>query len=682
MSFLSSLHLYPKTPRDLTVKTKVGGLISFIAVATMSLLFATELRAYLSSRFETTLSLDDNNDQKLLIDFALRFPRVPCHVIGVEVSDVFGKLPVQQGGGASNVYKHKIDAAGRVGELVGGSVSSTGAGRQLAEAGCHGAGCKPASSYRDAPAGVDESDFEKQPLAPADFDAAVESFELVLVNFYAPWCPHCIQFAPIWAEAGRLVDESEFADNVVLAKFDCNEHARYCDQRHAIDRFPTVRAYANGGDAMVPYEGNLGDVHAIVAYVKQVMRTRDEARAEAESPHSALSFAVNETVQVWFHNVWRDAVVTARVTWEELAAQEEGSEAREYKIKFVSFVPPEGRAGSEHRFVVLGGLIRVSAAEEELDGNVHEVSVHIMRAKAAHPQPFKKGDRVQLRVASGWLPAEVQDTRPVADNAGPNCTAWAKARQCEENPRMMLVDCARSCRASSHGTQYLVAAKLSQPRWVMHERLIPQAAELHVTTHEKSSEGCELSGQLMVSRVPGSLMVKIDGRAGGHAHAFNTKSTNLSHVVQHLSFGYSDRRRNDGSSALLADLAPSLVRARNPLDGATFASERTHESHMHYLKVIRTTVSLLSHLQRDRDMYHFTASSSAMTVAGPPRVTFSYDLSPMQVLITEETEGLFRFVVFCFAILGGGFTVFGLFDSVVFHGNRLLREKVGLGKQG
>ena len=78
----------------------------------------------------------------------------------------------------------------------------------------------------------------------------------------------------------------------------------------------------------------------------------------------------------------------------------------------------------------------------------------------------------------------------------------------------------------------------------------------------------------------------------------------------------------------------------------------------------------------------FTASSSThkADAKGPPSVEFTYDLAPMQVVITEESEGLFRFVVFCFAIVGGGFTAFGLLDAILFHGDRLLRQKVGLGK--
>ena len=47
------------------------------------------------------------------------------------------------------------------------------------------------------------------------------------------------------------------------------------------------------------------------------------------------------------------------------------------------------------------------------------------------------------------------------------------------------------------------------------------------------------------------------------------------------------------------------------------------------------------------------------------------------MIITEETEGLFRFIVYIFAIIGGGFTAFGLFDSVWFHSDRILHMADG-----
>ena len=105
-------------------------------------------------------------------------------------------------------------------------------------------------------------------------------------------------------------------------------------------------------------------------------------------------------------------------------------------------------------------------------------------------------------------------------------------------------------------------------------------------------------------------------------------------------------------------------------------------AHAHFLKVVRTSFAFLS--GRHVDVYHFTASSSThkADAKGPPSVEFTYDLAPMQVVITEESEGLVRFVVFCFAIVGGGFTAFRLLDAILFHGDLALEAEGGAGEGG
>ena len=40
------------------------------------------------------------------------------------------------------------------------------------------------------------------------------------------------------------------------------------------------------------------------------------------------------------------------------------------------------------------------------------------------------------------------------------------------------------------------------------------------------------------------------------------------------------------------------------------------------------------------------------------------DGSRRQVVITEQAESLYRFIVYLFAIIGGGFTLFGMVDAV------------------
>ncbi|KAJ1617014.1 hypothetical protein T492DRAFT_917989 [Pavlovales sp. CCMP2436] len=63
-----------------------------------------------------------------------------------------------------------------------------------------------------------------------------------------------------------------------------------------------------------------------------------------------------------------------------------------------------------------------------------------------------------------------------------------------------------------------------------------------------------------------------------------------------------------------------------------------------------------------------------------PTVVFSYDFSPLRVLISERRTELASFLTQVCAIIGGVFTVVGIVDSVLFHTGDLLARKMQLGK--
>ena len=68
------------------------------------------------------------------------------------------------------------------------------------------------------------------------------------------------------------------------------------------------------------------------------------------------------------------------------------------------------------------------------------------------------------------------------------------------------------------------------------------------------------------------------------------------------------------------------------------------------------------------DTYQYTVNNNNyQDGASLPSAVFSYDLSPMQVVVTEEREAFASFLTQICAIIGGVFTVTGLLDSVVYH---------------
>merc|ERR1712088_840066 len=71
----------------------------------------------------------------------------------------------------------------------------------------------------------------------------------VLVEFYAPWCGHCKQLAPIWDKLGE-----KFADSadIVIAKMDSTGNEL---EDIKIQGFPTIKLFKKGDNKVVDYNG-------------------------------------------------------------------------------------------------------------------------------------------------------------------------------------------------------------------------------------------------------------------------------------------------------------------------------------------------------------------------------------------------------------------------------------------
>jgi len=79
---------------------------------------------------------------------------------------------------------------------------------------------------------------------------AQRRYPLLLVNFYAPWCPWSQRMAPVWEATARQLHElySPSQDGrLLLAKVDCTRAMDLCREAQ-VQGFPSVRVYRGGSD--------------------------------------------------------------------------------------------------------------------------------------------------------------------------------------------------------------------------------------------------------------------------------------------------------------------------------------------------------------------------------------------------------------------------------------------------
>ena len=73
-----------------------------------------------------------------------------------------------------------------------------------------------------------------------DYKEIIRSSEVVLVEFYASWCPHCQRMMPIVAQIKELL-----AGTVNVYQFDIDENAGLAQEEGA-DSVPTFIIYKDG----------------------------------------------------------------------------------------------------------------------------------------------------------------------------------------------------------------------------------------------------------------------------------------------------------------------------------------------------------------------------------------------------------------------------------------------------
>lgn len=182
----------------------------------------------------------------------------------------------------------------------------------------------------------------------------------------------------------------------------------------------------------------------------------------------------------------------------------------------------------------------------------------------------------------------------------------------------------------------------------------------HNVVRSHDEEGCLVLGTVWVNRVPGNF--HISAKSG--QHDFDPKTTNMSHIVHHFSFG------SPLPQKVVRHLPDDVARNINPLDGRTFVNLEEQSTHEHYMKVVSThyRVGKDSLFNRGDALGYQMSTSNHQYKSDPatPQAKFSFDLSPTAVVIIQGGKRWYEFVTSLCAIIGGVFTVISLLDGAIY----------------
>ena len=122
-------------------------------------------------------------------------------------------------------------------------------------------------------------------LIPDNFEKIVlKSGKPALVEFFAPWCGHCKNLAPIYEELG-----AKFAsdDKVSIAKVDADEH-KDLGRRFGVQGFPTLKWFDGKSDTPEDYNGGR-DLESLTSFISEKTGIKVKSKKTAPSAVTMLT---------------------------------------------------------------------------------------------------------------------------------------------------------------------------------------------------------------------------------------------------------------------------------------------------------------------------------------------------------------------------------------------------------
>lgn len=123
-------------------------------------------------------------------------------------------------------------------------------------------------------------------LVPDNFDDVVlKSGKPALVEFFAPWCGHCKNLAPVYEELASNFESA--SSKVSIAKVDADAE-KSLGKRFGIQGFPTLKYFDGKSDKPEDYNGGR-DLESLTNFITEKIGVKPKKKAAAPSAVTMLN---------------------------------------------------------------------------------------------------------------------------------------------------------------------------------------------------------------------------------------------------------------------------------------------------------------------------------------------------------------------------------------------------------
>ncbi|GLB40425.1 putative protein disulfide isomerase [Lyophyllum shimeji] len=156
------------------------------------------------------------------------------------------------------------------------------------------------------------------------FDSVIGKGKPALVEFFAPWCGHCKNLAPVYEQLADAF--SHVKDKVIIAKVDADGDGKAAGKKYGVTGFPTLKWFDAEGNHE-PYESGR-DLDSLAAFVtkKSGVKSNIKPPPPPETTildiHTFDSIALDpsKNVLVSFTAPWCGHCKNLKPTYEKVAA--------------------------------------------------------------------------------------------------------------------------------------------------------------------------------------------------------------------------------------------------------------------------------------------------------------------------------------------------------------------------